>query len=112
MEGQLTMDILLLIGVFLFLVIIGVPIAYSIGAASLLYLGLNAPQFMSMLPQRIWSGTNGFVIMAMPLFVLAGELMNNGGITKRIINFSMYLVRPFRGGLGEVNVVEEYPDHR
>lgn len=99
------MEILWLIIIFLILVIIGVPIAYSVGASSLFYLVVFAPEFLGMLPQRIWSGTNSFVIMAMPLFVLAGELMNNGGITKRIINFSMYLVRPFKGGLGEVNVV-------
>ena len=99
------MNIAWLIIIFLILVIIGVPIAYSVGAASLFYLAFNAPQFIAMLPQRVWSGTNSFVIMAMPLFVLAGELMNHGGITKRIINFSMYLVRPFKGGLGEVNVV-------
>jgi tripartite ATP-independent transporter DctM subunit len=99
------MEILWLIGAFLVLVIIGVPIAYSIGASSIVYLLMFNPGFVEMLPQRIWSGTNSFVIMAMPLFVLAGELMNNGGITKRIINSSAYLVRPFRGGLGEVNVV-------
>ena len=99
------MEILWLIVIFLVLVILGVPIAYSVGASSLIYLFVFAPEFIGMIPQRTWSGTNSFVIMAMPLFVLAGELMNNGGITKRIINFSMYLVRPFRGGLGEVNVV-------
>ncbi|GKX29115.1 hypothetical protein SH1V18_15950 [Vallitalea longa] len=99
------MNILILIGFFLVLVVLGVPIAYSIGASSIVYLSMHAPQFCCMLPQRIWSGTNSFIIMAMPLFVLAGELMNTGGITKRIINFSMYLVRPFKGGLGEVNVV-------
>lgn len=99
------MNILILIGLFLVLVVLGVPIAYSIGASSIVYLSIHAPQFCCMLPQRIWSGTNSFIIMAMPLFVLAGELMNTGGITKRIIDFSMYLVRPFKGGLGEVNVV-------
>lgn len=99
------MTILILIGVFLLLVMLGVPVAFSIGASSLFYLGLYRPEFINMLPQRIWSGTNSFVIIAMPLFVLAGELMNRGGITKRIIDFSLYLVRPFRGGLGEVNVV-------
>lgn len=99
------MEVMWLIIIFLVLVMVGVPIAYSVGAASLIYLSFNAPEFIEMLPQRIWSGTNSFVIMAMPLFILAGELMNNGGITKRIINFSMYLVRPFRGGLGEVNVI-------
>ncbi len=50
-------------------------------------------------------GVFSFVMVAMPLFMLAGELMNNGGITKRIVDFSMYMVRPFNGGLGEVNIL-------
>ncbi len=56
-------------------------------------------------PQRIWSGCNSFLIIAMPLFMLSGELMNHGGLTRRLINFSLLLVKPLRGGLGEVNVV-------
>jgi tripartite ATP-independent transporter DctM subunit len=99
------MTVIVLIVAFLILVAIGVPIAYAIGASSLLCLGLFRPEFVGVLPQRVWSGTNSFVIIALPLFVLAGELMNYGGITNRIIKFCMYLVRPFRGGLGEVNVV-------
>ena len=83
----------------------GVPIAYSIGGAGIVYMLLRDPIFLMTMPQRIWSGTNNFIIIAMPLFMLAGELMNRGGLTKRLINFSMLLVRPFKGGLGEVNVV-------
>jgi len=45
-----------------------------------------------MLPQRVWGGVFSFVMVAMPLFMLAGELMNTGGITKRIVAFSMYIV--------------------
>lgn len=57
-----------------------------------------------MLPQRVWNGAYSELMIAMPLFMLAGELMNTGGITQRIINFCMELLRPIRGGLGEVNM--------
>jgi tripartite ATP-independent transporter DctM subunit len=87
------------------LILLSVPIAYSLGASGLIYLLIEQPAFISTLPQRIWSGTNSFVIIAMPLFILAGELMNRGGLTKRLINFSLLTVKPIRGGLGEVNVV-------
>jgi tripartite ATP-independent transporter DctM subunit len=99
------MTIYILLIAFIALVIIGVPLAYSLGGASLLYLLLVSPNELIIIPQRIWSGTNSFVIIAMPLFILMGEFMNRGGITKRIIDFAMYIVRPIRGGLGEVNVV-------
>jgi tripartite ATP-independent transporter DctM subunit len=84
---------------------IGVPLAFAIGASSLVYIQAAAPKFIQMIPQRVWGGVFNFVVVAMPLFMLAGELMNTGGITKRIVSFCMYLVRPIRGGLGEVNVV-------
>lgn len=99
----MTIGVLLL--AFIVLVIIGVPLAYALAGASLLYLGLFSPDYLTIVPQRIWAGTNSFVIIAMPLFILMGELMNRGGITKRIIDFCIYLVRPFKGGLGEVNVI-------
>ena len=47
-----------------------------------------------MLPQRVWNGAYSELMIAMPLFMLAGELMNTGGITQRIINFCMELLRP------------------
>jgi tripartite ATP-independent transporter DctM subunit len=87
------------------LVLASVPICFALGASGIVYLLLEKPMFITMIPQRVWAGTNSFVIIAMPLFILAGELMNRGGITRRIINFSMMLVRPIRGGLGEVNVL-------
>ena len=87
------------------LILLGVPIAFSLGASSIVYFLVERPALITMVPQRIWAGTNNFVIIAMPLFILAGELMNRGGLTKRIIDFSLLLVRPIRGGLGEVNVV-------
>lgn len=99
------MSIFLLLIAFVVLAFMGVPLAFALGGASLLYLGIVSPDFLAIVPQRIWAGTNSFVIIAMPLFILMGEFMNKGGITKRIIDFSLYLVRPFRGGLGEVNVI-------
>ncbi len=99
------MNLAMMFLVLILLLALGTPIAYSVGGAGIVYMILRDPVFLMTMPQRIWSGTNNFIIIAMPLFMLAGELMNRGGLTKRLIDFSMLLVRPFRGGLGEVNVV-------
>ena len=96
--------VFLLAGLIVFAAI-GVPLAFSIGASCITYLSAAKPMFLSMMPQRIWNGVYSELMIAMPLFMLAGELMNTGGITKRIINFCMELLRPIRGGLGEVNIV-------
>jgi len=96
--------VFLLIGLIVFAAI-GVPLAFAIGASCITYLSAARPMFLSMMPQRIWNGVYSELMIAMPLFMLAGELMNTGGITKRIINFCMELLRPIRGGLGEVNIV-------
>ncbi|MGD1818253.1 MAG: TRAP transporter large permease [Pleomorphochaeta sp.] len=87
------------------LLVIGLPIAFALGGSGIIYMLLSNPSFLLSFPQRIWSGCNSFLIIAMPLFMLSGELMNHGGLTKRLIDFSLLLVRPFKGGLGEVNVV-------
>jgi len=99
------MPVALLVGTFFLLVVAGIPIAFAIGAASLLYIGIYSPELAVIAPQRVWAGTNSFTMIALPLFILAGEIMNKGGVTKRIINFCMYLVRPIKGGLGEVNII-------
>ena len=99
------MGITILLASLIILVVLGVPICFSLGASGLIYFLLEKPELISILPQRIWAGTNSFVLIALPLFIMAGNLMNKGGITRRIIDFSLYLVRPFGGGLGEVNVV-------
>ena len=96
--------VFLLLGLIVFAAI-GVPLAFSIGASCITYLSAARPMFLSMMPQRIWNGVYSELMIAMPLFMLAGELMNTGGITKRIINYCMELLRPIRGGLGEVNIV-------
>lgn len=88
-----------------FFCLIGVPLAFSIGVSCISYAMAEAPKLLMMFPQRIWSGSFSYVLIAMPLFIFMGELMNESGLTERLIDFCMYLVRPIHGGLGEVNVV-------
>ncbi len=99
------MSMAIMFSVLLALLVLGVPIAYAIGSSGIVYMLLTQPSFLMSLPQRIWSGTNSFIIIAMPLFMITGELMNHSGLTKRLINFALLLVRPFKGGLAEVNIV-------
>lgn len=99
------MAMVILLVLLIVFAVLGVPLAFAIGASSVTYIATNAPTFMQMLPQRVWNGAYSELMIAMPLFMLAGELMNTGGITKRIINFCMQILRPFHGGLGEVNIV-------
>lgn len=99
------MAMIILLLLLVFFAALGVPLAFAIGASCVTYITTNTPTFISMFPQRVWNGAYSELMIAMPLFMLAGELMNTGGITKRIINFCLQLLRPIHGGLGEVNIV-------
>lgn len=99
------MAMLVMLLFLVFFALIGVPLTFAIGASCVTYLMLYAPNLLSMFPQRIWNGAYSELLIALPLFMLAGELMNTGGITKRIINFCLQILRPIHGGLGEVNIV-------
>ncbi len=101
----MSIALIALIITMLVLVMIRVPLAFSLLGAASVYFFISNPAKLYVIPKQVWSGTNSFLLIAMPLFILAGELMNHGGITKRIIDFSLLLVRPIKGGLGEVNVV-------
>ncbi|MCC0013292.1 MAG: TRAP transporter large permease [Hoeflea sp.] len=84
----------------------GLAIAYVIGGAAVLaFIATDNARYLAILPQQIFSKIDVFALMAMPLFILAGELMNRGGITGALINLSMALVGRIRGGLGHVNVL-------
>ncbi len=96
------MDILL-ISLVIFLVL-GIPIAYSLGLSAFSYFIFSHPELLQILPQRFFSGLNVYVLIALPLFILMGLLMNKSGITARLIDFSLLFVGRFRGGLGLVNV--------
>jgi len=86
------------------LLILGIPIAYAIGLSSLFFFALNHPDLVQILPQRMFAGFNSYTLIALPLFILMGFLMNEAGITARLISFCQLFVGRFRGGLGLVNV--------
>jgi tripartite ATP-independent transporter DctM subunit len=85
------------------LLIFGVPLVFTVILAMSFYV-TSTPISISLVAQRIFSGLDSYSILAIPLFVLAGELMNKSGITSRIIDFANALVGHFRGGLAQVNV--------
>ncbi len=94
---------ILLLSLFLFL-FLGVPIAYSLGLSALCYFVVHEPGLMVVMPQRLMAGMDSYALIALPLFVFMGQLMNASGITGRLIDYCMLLVGRFRGGLGLVNV--------
>jgi len=96
--------LILLASLFFFLVP-GVPIAYSLGLSGFAYFWVVHPELLSILPARFYAGMNSYAMIAMPLFVFMGLLMNSGGITARLIDFSLLFVGKLRGGLGLVNVI-------
>jgi len=95
----------LLIVSLVILLILGVPIAYSLGLSSFLYFVIHHPELISVIPQRFYAGMDAYLMIALPLFIAMGCLMNESGITRRLINFSLLFVGRFRGGLGLVNIV-------
>lgn len=94
----------LLIGLFVALSLLGVPLAVALGLAALLALLLNGFP-LSIVPQAMYTSMNSFILVAVPLFVLAGNLMERGGMSARIFDFADSIVGRWRGGLGNVNVV-------
>lgn len=84
----------------------GLAIAYVIGGAAVLaFIATDRTRFLAVLPQQIFSRIDVFALMAMPLFILAGEVMNRGGVTRVLINLAMAIVGRIRGGLGHVNIM-------
>lgn len=84
---------------------IGTPIGYAIILASLVYLGL-ADLDIALAGEKIIQGLfNSFVLLAVPLFIVAANIMNAGTISERLLNFCVAAVGRFRGGLGHVNIV-------
>lgn len=94
---------LVLISLLVFL-IIGLPVAYSLGLSAFVYFVVVQPDLLHVLPQRLYSGMESYELIALPLFILMGQVMNEGGITQRLIQFCLMFVGRFRGGLGLVNV--------
>ncbi|GGE56254.1 MAG TPA: TRAP transporter large permease [Paenalcaligenes hominis] len=98
------MEQIVLFGVFLILMAIGVPVAFSLAISALstaLYMGV--PPLIVF--QQMSEGVGSFAMIAIPLFIFAGELMMRGGVADRMINFAGSLVGHLRGGLGQVNIM-------
>jgi C4-dicarboxylate transporter DctM subunit len=92
---------------FIALVAINVPIAFSMGLASILGLLLQGNIPLVIVPQKIFTGSDSFPLLAVPFFILAGGLMDTGGISFRLVNLARALVGHFRNGLGMVSIVSE-----
>jgi tripartite ATP-independent transporter DctM subunit len=99
------MTIAIFLGSLLAAMALGVPIAFSLllcGAALMLHMNMFDAQILA---QNVMEGANSFPLLAVPFFLLAGEIMNAGGLSRRIVNFAMALVGHVRGGLGYVTIV-------
>jgi tripartite ATP-independent transporter DctM subunit len=100
MSTGLIVLVLLLLG----LLVLRVPVAFALALSSLAYLVFISPLPTEILVQRAVAGVDSFPLLAIPLFLLAGNLMNAGGMTKRMVDFAMSLIGRYRGGLAQVNV--------
>ncbi len=101
------LSILVLFVSFFMLLLLKVPVAYSIGISTTLSLLLNIDRLpgITTIAQRMTTGIDNFALLAIPFFVLAGEIMKRGGIANRLINFAKSLVVSLPGGLAYVNVL-------
>jgi TRAP-type C4-dicarboxylate transport system permease large subunit len=95
----------ILIGSFLVLMLIGMPVALAMVIASMTYILVTGSVPDVVVAQRMIAGVESFPLLAVPFFILAGNLMNIAGITGRIYNFAVALVGWMRGGLGQVNII-------
>jgi C4-dicarboxylate transporter DctM subunit len=88
------------------LIMLGLPIAVSMGlTAVFFFVALGETEVLTMVPARMYSSTTSFTLLAIPFFILTGNLMNSGGITHRLFRFAQNLVGHLKGGLGHVVVV-------
>ncbi|MHB1199234.1 MAG: TRAP transporter large permease subunit [Polaromonas sp.] len=99
------MTIIVFLGALIAAIALGIPIAYSLllsGIALMVYLGNFDAQIVA---QNVIEGANSFPLLAVPFFMLAGEIMNVGGLSRRIVNLALSLVGHVRGGLGFVTIL-------
>lgn len=92
---------------FIGFVAMNIPIAFSMGMASIIGLLIKGTIPLVIVPQKIFTGSDSFPLLAVPFFILAGSLMDTGGISLRLVNLAHALVGHFRNGLGMVSIVSE-----
>jgi len=99
------MTVIIMLTLFTALMAIGMPIAHCMGLAAVLALAWEGTVPLLLLAQRIHDGIDTFSLLAVPLFIIAGELMAVGGITERLVNMSKAWIGHIRGGLAQANIV-------
>src|SRR6056297_833130 len=98
--------VVFLVTVFFILMLAGTPIAYALGITSVLsFVKMGIPEMFMLAPQKFFAGIDMFALMAMPFFILAGDIMNRTNITNKLVNFANTLVGHIRGGLAHVNIL-------
>src|SRR3989449_4250639 len=95
----------LILAVVILLTLINVPIGFGLSIAAIIFLFFKGTASLSVVPLNLFSGASSFPLLAIPLFILAGGLMETGGISLRLVNFAQSLVGFVRGGLAMVTVV-------
>lgn len=90
---------------FIIFMVIGVPITWSLGASCFLSVMAIGNMPISVICQRIFTGSNSFALLAIPAFVVAGEVMSNGGISRRLVDMATLLIGRIQGSLGIVSIV-------
>jgi C4-dicarboxylate transporter DctM subunit len=93
------------LALFVAFIVIGVPIAFALGAAALVGLWLYEGAPLRIVASRVFGGIDNFSLLAIPFFILAGELMETGGISQRLVTLARVLVGHIRGGLGNVVMI-------
>ncbi len=95
-----------ILSVFFGLMLIGVPIGFAMGLTALFgFFKVGDPALLTMLPQRFFSAMDSFALLALPFFLLAGDIMNKVGLSQRLIEFGDVLCGRLRGGLAQVSIV-------
>ena len=92
-----------LLGAFALLLVLGMPVAFAIGVASMLAILLSGESVV-VASHYMFAGVNSYLLVAIPMFVLAGDLMLHSGMTKSLTNFADLFVGRMRGGLGHTNI--------
>jgi C4-dicarboxylate transporter DctM subunit len=100
--------VILVTVLFLALLVVGAPVAVAVGAAGFVGAVLASPAPLAITVQQMFHQVDSFVLLAFPLFVLAGALMETGGIARRLVDLAVALVGWIRGGLGMAVVIAEY----
>ena len=102
-----TIAVITLFVILFVLLLLKVPVSYSVGIATTITLLISLPWLpaVTTIMQQMTTGIDSFALLAIPFFILAGDIMNSGGIANRLVNFSKSLVGSFPGGLLYVNII-------